>query len=145
MTRPLVLAVGLSAAALAALPGCDSAERRDAASVLIAIQRFRTAPNETLPSMVDNLRSTPCASTDACKARDECLALGELTARALRLSNEAEQTLAALKKGTVAESSPEALLVPKKLDEASALLKQGHEGLPRCDEAVQALKRKHHL
>ncbi|MBX3227331.1 MAG: hypothetical protein KF837_08460 [Labilithrix sp.] len=132
-------------ALLGALTSCDSAERRDAEVVLTAIHRFRSAPNESLPAMVDALRATPCANPDTCRARDECLALGESTAKALRLKSEVEQSLAALDKGTLAKDSAEAQSLPKKLDDAETLLKQGHAGLPRCDDAVQALKRKHRL
>lgn len=142
MTRRSLFVVLL---ALPLVAACDSAERRDAQIVLGAIQRFRSAPNDMLPAMVDALRSTPCEHTEVCHARNECLRMGEATSKALRLKNEVELGLAAVEKGTLAKDSPEAQSFEKKLDEASALLKEGHEGLPRCDDAVQALKRKHRI
>lgn len=130
---------------LAALAGCDGGERRDAASVVTAVARFRSADNASTPAMLEALRATPCAAHDVCEARDDCAATGEATVAALRLKTEVERGLGALAKGTLAKDSPEAQELPKKLDEAERLLKQGHEGLAKCDEQVQALRRKHRL
>ncbi|HVH43190.1 MAG TPA: hypothetical protein VM925_12635, partial [Labilithrix sp.] len=123
----------------------DAADRRDAATVVAAVGRFRGADNASTPAMVEALKATPCSAPDACNARDECVATGEATAKALRLKAEVEKGLAALEKGTLANDSAEAKALPKKLDDAETLLKQGHEGLPRCDELVQGLKRKHRI
>jgi hypothetical protein len=127
------------------LVACDSAERRDAASVIAAVQRFRSADNVSTPAMVDALRATPCSTPDACKVRDECVAAGEPTAKALRLKAEVEKGLGALESGGLSKDSEEAKALPKKLDDAEALLTLGHQSLPKCDDAVQALKRKYRL
>lgn len=124
---------------------CDSAERRDAASVVAAVARFRGADNASTPAMVDALKATPCTAPDVCRARDDCAATGEATATALRLKDEVERGLRALERGALSKGSPEAMALPAKLDEAEALLKRGHEGLGSCDEQVQALKRKHRI
>lgn len=128
-----------------ALLACDGAERRDAESVVLAVTRFRTADHAATPAMVEALRMTPCNAPDVCKTRDDCVAVGEATSKALRLKAEVERGLAALEKGALAKDSAEAKELPKKLDDAETLLKQGHEGLTKCDEQVQALKRKHHI
>ena len=124
---------------------CDGAERRDAETVVAAVTRFRTADNTSTPAMVDALKATPCAAADACRTRDVCIASGDATARALRLKAEVEKSLAELEKGTLPKESAEAQALPKKLDDAQKLLEQGHDGLPRCDEEVQALRRKHRI
>jgi hypothetical protein len=124
---------------------CDGAERRDAQSVVAAVTRFRTADNASTPAMVEALKATPCTAPDVCKTRDDCVTTGEATARALRLKGDVERGLAALESGTLAKDSAEARELPKKLDDAEALLKQGHDGLAKCDEEVQALKRKHRI
>ena len=129
----------------AVLLACDSAERQDAQVVLSAIHRYRSAPNDLLPSMVDALRSTPCKQPDSCQAKDECLAVGDATAKALRLKSEVERGLDALGRGTITREAADEQAFPTKLDEAAALLKKGHDGLPRCDDAVQALKRKYRI
>jgi hypothetical protein len=125
--------------------GCDGAERRDARTVLEAVTRYRTADHPATPAAVDALKATPCSAADACRTRDACIASGEPTARALRLKGEVERGLSALEKGALAKDAPEAQALPAKLDEAEALLKQGHDALAACDAEVQALKRKHHL
>jgi hypothetical protein len=127
------------------LCACDGADRRDAETVLAAVTRFRSADNASTPAMVEALKATPCTAPDACRTRDVCAATGDATARALRLKGEVEKALGALEKGTLAKDSPEAAALPKKLDEAEKLLGQGHDGLARCDEEVQALRRKHRL
>jgi hypothetical protein len=138
-TRAVALAVTLSCA------GCDSADRRDAQVVVSAIRRFRSADNPSTPAAVDALKATPCSAPDVCQAKDTCLVAGEATAKALRINSEVQQGLAALDKGTLVRESSEAQELPKKLDESRQLLKKGEEGLPSCDEQVQALKRKHRI
>lgn len=127
------------------LVGCESSERREAASVIAAVQRFRSADNASTPAMVEALRATPCQAPEVCKTRDDCVAVGEATSKALRLKSEVERGIAALESGALAKDSDQARELPKKLDEAEVLLKQGHTGLGRCDEQVQALKRRHRL
>lgn len=146
-SRPWVSPAGLYflLALTMASMACDSAERRDAETVVAAVTRFRTADNASTPAMVEALRATLCTAPDVCKTRDECVAAGEATSKALRLKAEVEKGLAALEKGALAKDSPEAQELPKKLDEAETLLKKGHEALPKCDEQVQALKRKHRI
>jgi hypothetical protein len=124
---------------------CDGAERRDAERVIAAVTRFRTADNASTPAMVNALKATPCSAPEACRTRDLCVATGEATARALRLKGEVEEGLAALEKGTLAKDTPEATSLPAKLDEAERLLREGHDGLAPCDEALQALRRRHRL
>jgi hypothetical protein len=125
--------------------GCDGAERRDAESVVMAVTRFRTADHAATPAMVEALRMTPCSAPDVCKTRDDCVAVGQATSKALKLKAEVEKGLAALERGTLPKDSAEAKELPKKLDDAETLLKEGHEGLAKCDEQVQALKRKHRI
>ena len=52
------------------------------------------------------------------------------------MKSEVEQGLAAIDAGKLAIDSPEAQSFEAKLDEASQNLKTGHDGLPRCDAAV---------
>ncbi len=130
---------------LVVLAACDGAERRDAETVVGAVVRFRSADNASTPAMVDALKATPCTAPDVCHAKEACVAPAEATAKALRLKAEVERAISALEKGTLAKESSEANELPNKLAEAEALLKQGQGGLAACDEAVQALKRKHRL
>jgi hypothetical protein len=134
-----VLSIGLLVSA------CDAAARTDAATVVSAVSRFRSADNGSLPAMVSALKATPCTSAEACQARDVCVASGESTAAALRLRADVEKSLADLESGRLSKDAPEASELPKKLDEATTLLKQGYDGLVPCDERVQGLKRKYRI
>lgn len=127
------------------LVACDGEGQRDAERVLAAVQRFRSADLAATPGVVDALRQTPCHATDACATRDACVAAGEATSRALTLKNEVARKLDALEKGSLDRGSDEATTLPGKLDEAEALLKQGFDLLPACDERVTALKLRHRL
>src|SRR5262249_19179023 len=137
--RRMLAALVLLAAA------CDSAQRRDAASVVAAVERFRVADLPSTPAAVDALTKTPCASQETCDARDVWARAGAATARSLVLKDEVGKTIAAVESGALPRESPEAQGLSKKLDEAEAALKAGHDGLPACDERVQALKRKYRL
>lgn len=137
MKRALALVVLLVA--------CDSGERREAAVLAQAVERFHIAENPQKPSAVEALRAVPCSAAEVCRARDACLAAAEPTAKALRLKSEVEKGLAALEKGALAKDSPEARALPAKLDEAETLLKEGFQALPACDDQVAALKKKHRL
>ncbi len=125
------------------LVACDGAERRDAETVVAAVQRFRTADYATTPAAVAELRKIPCAAPEVCNARETCIVAGDAMSRAIVLKTEAARGVAALEKGILAKDSDEARALPQKLDEAEVLLKKGHDALPACDEQVQALKRKH--
>ena len=125
--------------------GCDNAEKREAERLIDAVGIFRRADNNAKPGAVENLRVVPCTAPDVCRARDACLASAEATAKALRLKNEVEQALAKIEKGELSKDTPKAKALPKKLDEAETLLKEGHDGLTACDDQIQALKRKHRI
>lgn len=125
-----------------AIAACDSGERREAAVLVVAVERFRMADNARKPASVDALRAVPCAAPEVCRARDACLASAEATAKALRLKSEVEQGLSAIEKGALSKESPEARALPQKLDSAEMLLKEGFQELPRCEEQVASLKRR---
>lgn len=137
MKRFLIVTILLVVAA------CESGARREAEQLVSAVERFRRAENAEKPAMVEAIRAVPCSDGEVCRAREECLASAEATAKALRLKSEVEQGLAALEKGQLAKDSPEAQALPKKLDEAQTLLEQGHTRLAACDDRVMALKRAH--
>jgi hypothetical protein len=139
--------VKLALVVVAVLPlvACESADRRDARSVLMAVARYRLADLPSTPAAVDALKKTPCATGDSCAARDTCAEAGEATARALVLKEEVGRTIAAVESGAVAKDSPEARALEGKLDEAELLLKKGHDALPACDEKLDVLKRRYRL
>ncbi len=127
------------------LAACDSGPRREAESLSVAVDRFRQADNATRPAAADALRAVPCTATDVCQARDACLAFSEPTAKALRLKHEVEEGLKQLETGALPKDSPAARMLPEKLEQAEAMLREGQSRLTSCDDQMLALKRRHRL
>lgn len=137
---------GAAALACVALAiACDAGPRREAESVIVAVERFRQADNASRPAAADALRAVPCTATDVCQARDACLAFSEPTAKALRLKREVEEGLKALETGTLPKDSPAARALPEKLEQAESMLREGQSRMTGCDEQMQALKRRHRI
>jgi hypothetical protein len=124
---------------------CDGAERREAQTMIAAVQRFRSADLAAAPSALEALRATPCTAADVCEVRRACVEAGEATASALTLKGAVKRGLDAIEGGQLPKDAAEARGLPAKLEEAERLLKKGYEALPSCDERVVALKRRHHL
>lgn len=127
------------------LIACDTEEKKDAARIVDAVRRFRTAETADMPPLVAALKETPCKTDETCKVKDDCLKTGEATSKAIQIKTEAELALAAIEQGKLDKESPEAISLPAKLDQASALLKIGKDATTACDEGVTALKRKYSL
>ena len=141
--RAAVARVLLAAAiALPMLAGC-SGDRTEAAQVVEAVMRFRRADNRDKPAMAEALGAVRCTLAEVCRVRDDCFASAEATAKALRLKNEVEIGISALKNGSLARDSAEVRALPQKLDEAERLLQEGFARLPACDHSIMVLKRKY--
>lgn len=122
------------------LSACESARDREAASLTTAVERFRQADNAERSQRVEPVKAVACTAPEVCAAKATCLKGIEPTVKALALKAEVEQGLADLKSGKVAPGSPEAAAMPKKLDDAEALLKEGKAGMERCDQALGDLR-----
>lgn len=135
----VVLALGLLLAA------CESPARREAASVVTAVELFRKAENPAKPAALATITATTCSAPDVCQARTACLAFAEPTAEAQRLQGEVAAGLRAMEAGTLAKDSGEAQALPEKLAKAEVLLGEGRRKLEACDEELVALRRRHRL
>jgi len=138
-----LLATALAAGAL--VTGCDASDKREAGSLVKAMERVHRADNAGKPAAVDALREVRCSADDVCRARTACLVSGEAIARALRLRAEVGAGIAELDAGTLVASSEKAKALPLKLAEAESLLAEGNRLLPGCDDQLMALRRKHQL
>ena len=127
------------------LLACDSGERREAESLVVAVRRFHEAENSGKPAATEALRAVPCSAADVCRTRDLCLAAADAWSKAVILKDEAARAIDRIEKGELAKDTPEAKALPEKLEKASTLLTEGHARLAECDDAVMALKRKHRL
>ena len=124
---------------------CDHDRRADAMLLIGRVDQFRRADNATKPSLVDDIRTTPCNEDDICAAKTACLAFAEPTAKALVTKHEVEVSLGAIEHGTLAKDTPEAQSLPAKVDAAEALLKDGQSKLDACDSLLMGLRRTYRL
>jgi hypothetical protein len=130
---------------LVACVACEGGERREAGSVVVAVQRFHQADNAGKPAAAEALRAVPCSAADVCQTRDLCLVAADSWAKAVILKDTVGRAIDLIEKGILAKDAPEAQALPDKLENAERLLKEGHARLAECDDAVAALKRKHRL
>jgi hypothetical protein len=130
---------------LAALVACSSVAKREAGSLVEAVDRFRRAENPAKPAAANDVRVAACTDAEVCAAKAACLAAIEPTTRALEINAEVERALADLEAKRLAPSDPAARELPKKLDQSEGLLKQGKAAMPACDAQTLALKLKHRL
>lgn len=107
------------------------------------MERFRQAESAAKPALVAALRAVECTASDVCEAKKVCLSSAEPTAQALRLKSEVEQGLHALTLDASVREAAQIQALPAKLDEAEHLLQEGYGALPRCTDALTALKRKY--
>jgi hypothetical protein len=124
---------------LLVLSAC-SAGKRETASLAAAVDRFHQAPNTAEPAAADFLATVPCTDKEVCEAKDACVKATSATAKALRLMSEAEQGVADLKSGKLTAADPAAQELPVKLQSATDLLAEGHDGMPACDSKVAKLR-----
>ena len=138
-------AVLLGVSVFASLVACSSGAKREAGSLVEAVDRFRRAENVAKPAAAAAVRATSCTDAEVCAARTACLAAIDPTTRALELNAEVERALVELEAKRLAPTDPAARELPKKLDESERLLGQGKAAMVACDEQTLALKLKHRL
>jgi len=80
-----------------------------------------------------------------CAAKARCVEATTATAGALRLKQEAETVLDEVEAAKRPPDDPALRALPAKLDEASRLLKTGHEAMPSCDEKILVLRERYGL
>lgn len=127
------------------LAGCSVEAKQEADSLVRAMERFRKAENKDKPDLLGVVKNTKCSAADVCAARAECLAYADATAQALRLKRDVELSLLVLEADAMSKDSDEAKALPRKLDDAERLLKEGFGHLEPCDGALLALRRTYRL
>jgi hypothetical protein len=124
----------------ASLACTGGAAKREASSLIGAVDRFRRAENVGKPAQAQAVAGIGCTAADVCEAKRVCLDAVEPTARALTLKNEVELRLADIQRGTLDPHSPEASALPGKLDEAQKLLEEGRAKMPDCERRLTDLR-----
>ena len=132
----LAFAVGLVA--------CDGT-KREAASLVAAVDRYRQAPVGAKSAPEGDLEAVACADPEVCAAKVACVAAARPTVRGYALKAEVESALAELHDGAIDRDQAAAKGLPEKLDEASRLLDEGHAALTACDAKIVALRLRYGL
>jgi hypothetical protein len=125
--------------ALLALAGCSSA-RRESASLVAAVDRYRKAPMNAKAPLADAIAAVPCTAPDVCAAKDACVASALPTVRGVALKSEVEAALADLHAGKLTQDEAASRGLGPKLDQATQLLEEGQARLSVCDAKITALR-----
>jgi len=134
----------MSAFLLATVVACSSAEE-EAASLVSAVEMFHRASNDARPARADAVAGVVCRNAEVCQAKSLCVEAIAETASALRMKRDAESVLAEVESHKRAANDPTVLALPAKLDEASALLRKGHDAMPACDKKILVLRERYGL
>ena len=127
-----------------ALAAC-SPGKREAASLVAAVDRYRRAEMGAKGPLADAIDAAPCTDEEVCAAKTACVASARPTARGAALKAEVEASLADLRAGKLTQDQAASRDLPGKLDLAGRLLDEGHVKLSACDAQITALRLKYGL
>lgn len=137
-----LIAAAAALATVALVVACESEAKTSARSLVDAVARFRTADDGEKIARAPFVAAVACIGDEVCEAQRVCVAFVEPTAAALRTKAEAERAVAERRAGGALDPGAAVELLGR-IDEAEAQLRQGRERLPRCDDALLALKRRY--
>ncbi len=138
--------VGLAMIVSLAITGSAcGVERREAASLIEAVDRYRRADIAAKAPLADALARVPCTAVDVCHARDACLAAARPTVQGAVLKREVEASLAELRAGKITREEAGGRALPQKLDDAARLLEDGRAKIGACEAETTALRLKYGL
>jgi hypothetical protein len=122
-----------------ALGACTST-RRDARSLLEAVDRYRKAEMKAKGPLADALAAVSCSAAEVCAAKAACLASAQPTVKGIALKVEVEAALADLHAGKTTQEDVASRGLAQKLDQATGLLEEGEAKLSACDAQITALR-----
>jgi hypothetical protein len=126
------------------LLSCTSG-KKEAASLVAAVDRYRRAEMAAKAPLADAIADLSCNDQEVCTAKLACVASAGPTVKGEALKVEVEQALAGLHAGKVTQEQVAQQGLPQKLEEASSLLAEGEGKLGRCDALITALRLKYGL
>ena len=125
---------------LCALCVACASGKRESASLVVAVDRYRAAEMGGKGPLADAIAAVPCSVDEVCAAKEACVASARPTARGAALKAEVESSLAELHAGRITQEQAASRGLAGKLDEASRLLDEGHDKLAACDARITALR-----
>jgi hypothetical protein len=127
------------------LVGCSRHDKLEAASLVASVDRFRMMNKDDQPGQAKIIADTTCHDPEVCNARTACVDSSAAIAQALLIMNENEHTLADLKAHRTGLEDEVVKNIPKKLDQAAALLTHGYTQLENCVQKTDGLRRRFSL
>jgi hypothetical protein len=137
--RTATLLAGL-ACTTCALGACTGGAKREASALSDAVDRFRHATGPASTTEAAAVAAVECSDAQVCEAKRACVAAIDPTARALALKDEVGARLADVEAARLTPDSAEAQALPGKLDDASRLLREGHEKMEICERRLTDLR-----
>jgi hypothetical protein len=127
-----------------AVVGCHDVAKDETASLSTAVERFRLADEREKHAREADIEHVKCTVDEVCIARDMCLSAASDLNKSEVIRVEVQRSLAKLESGALKKEDPEAQALPRKLDEAEALIKSSREKMTNCDTRLAALSQAHH-
>jgi hypothetical protein len=124
---------------LAVLAACTAAGKRETVALTSAVDGFLHASGPTAIAQAQAVGTVACTDDRVCAAKKICVDAIDPTARAMSLKDEVSQRLADIEAAKLAPNSPEASALPAKLDDASRLLREGHDKMQACEKSLADL------
>jgi hypothetical protein len=137
-------ALALTSALTVGLSAC-SVGKKESASLVAAVDRYRRAEMGAKGPLADAIAETPCTDEEVCAAKLACMASAGPTVKGAGLKTEVERALAGLRSGKLTQDEAAQKGLPEKLEAASSLLSEGEAKLGRCDALITALRLKYGL
>jgi hypothetical protein len=129
------------AVALALLtPACAGPGKGEAIALTDAVDRFLHASGSATAAQVQAVAAVNCTDERVCSAKQVCMGAIDPTAKSLALKDEVSLRLADIEAHRLAADSPEAQALPGKLDDASRLLREGHDKMEVCETKLADLQ-----
>jgi len=129
--------------AVAAVGACGGTAKREARSLIAAVDRYRHAEAPAMASRADAVAAVACTDPAVCDAKRACLAAITPTTRAFALKDEVARGLGDIEQKRLSRDSPDARALPAKLDEAEALLREGRAKMTACEDKLAVLQVEH--
>jgi predicted outer membrane protein len=142
--RARFVSMALLAMLVLGASACGSG-KREAASLVAAVDRYRRAPMESKAAPAALLEQVACSDSEVCAAKTACLQSAQPTVRGIRLKDEVNDTLDQLNQGRITREQAAELDLSRKLDDASRAIEDGRKNLAKCDAKVISLRIKYAL
>jgi hypothetical protein len=143
-SSPRFMSCALLAAIVVSLPACGTG-KREAASLVAAVDRYRRAPMDSKGAPTEMLEKVECTDAEVCAAKEACLESARPTVRGMALKAGVNKALDDLNLGRITRDQASEMGLSRKLDDASRAIDDGRVNLAACDAKVISLRLKYAL